>query len=98
MPRCPADSNRRLRWRQVLTARRHATVATRFLTVPTITVRALSVSFVIDHGRRQTLYVVIAAHPAASWIAEQLRNHSPDNVPHFLILDNDAKSRNVELE
>jgi len=94
MPRRPADPIKRLRWREFLSAHRNAIAATDFLTVPTITFRVLYVLFVIDHGRRRVLHVGVTAHPTASWIAQQLRNSFPDNVPKILILDNDAKFGN----
>lgn len=93
-PRRPTDPAKRLRWKQFLAAHRHAIAATDCLTVPTITFRVLYVLFVIDHGRRDVFHVGVTAHPTASWLAQQLRNSFPDNVPPFLILDNDAKFGN----
>jgi len=91
IPRRPADPDQRLRWRRFLATHRHALAATDFFTVPTITFRVLYVLFVIDHGRRRILHVNVTAYPTASWIAQQLRESFPDDVPRFLILDNDAK-------
>ncbi|MDH3283465.1 MAG: helix-turn-helix domain-containing protein, partial [Acidobacteriota bacterium] len=91
MPRRPADPDQRLRWKQFLATHRHAIAATDFFTVPTITFRVLYVLFVIDHGRRRVLNVNVTAHPTASWVSQQLRHAFPEDVPRWLILDNDAK-------
>jgi transposase InsO family protein len=91
MPRRPGSLGQRLRWKQFLAAHRHAIAATDFFTVPTITFRVLYVMFVVDHRRRRVLHLNVTAHPTASWVAQQLRNAFSEDVPRWLILDNDSK-------
>ena len=94
MPRRPSDPKQRLRWREFLRTHRHAIAAMDLFTAPTISFRVIYVFFVIHHGRRQLLHVNITANPTASWIAQQLRESFPEDMPRFLICDNDGKFGN----
>ncbi len=62
-----------------------------FLVVPTVQFRLLYAWFVIGHERREILHFGVTAHPASSWIVQQLREAFPDDAaPRFLIYDNDS--------
>jgi hypothetical protein len=56
--------------------------------VPTISVRLLYGLLIMDHGRRQILWVGVTAHPTAEWIANQLAQACGwEQMPCYLIRD-----------
>ena len=59
--------------------------------VPTISFRLLSGLLILQHGRRQILWLGVTAHPTAEWIARQLTEAFPwDEAPRYLIRDRDG--------
>ena len=46
---------------------------------------------ILDHGRRTIRHVNVTAQPTAAWVKQQLREAFPfDDLPHFLLFDNDT--------
>jgi transposase InsO family protein len=79
------------RWIQFLRNHRDTIAAMDFFTVPTVTFRVLYVWFAIDHARRRILHFDVTDHPAAVWVAQQLREAFPhDSIMRHLIFDRDA--------
>jgi len=59
-----------------------------FLTVPTLTFRALYCFFVMAHDRRRILHINLTRHSTSAWISQQLHEAFPFNTaPHYLIDD-----------
>jgi len=80
------------RWLTFLRNHREAIVALDFFTVPTVSFRVLYCLFVIEHARRRILHFHVTAHPDSDWVAQQLREASPDSTPYrYAILDRDTK-------
>ncbi len=78
-------------WRTFL--ENHATdiFAIDFLTVPTATFRVLFVLVILSHDRRKIVHANVTEHPTAAWTARQvLEAIGADDVPRFLLRDNDA--------
>lgn len=62
-----------------------------FLTVPTVTFRALYCLIVLRHDRRSIVHFNIIANPTAEWTAQQIPEAFPyDEVPKYLIRDRDG--------
>ena len=58
--------------------------------VPTISFRLLYGLLILQHGRRQMLWLGVTAHPTAEWIARQLTEACGwDLTPRYLIRDRD---------
>jgi hypothetical protein len=63
-----------------------------FLVVPMIDFRLLYAFVVLDHFRRQIIWVSVTHHPTSEWIVQQMRNAFPwEEAPKYLIRDNDRK-------
>jgi len=59
--------------------------------VPAISFRLLHGLLVLDHNRRQILWLGVTAHPTAEWISRQLNEACGWNVaPRYIIRDRDA--------
>src|ERR1700752_3704694 len=59
--------------------------------VPTISFRLLYGLVILDHGRRQILWLGVTAHPTAEWIAWQLTGACGwDGTPEYIVRDRDA--------
>ena len=59
--------------------------------VPTISFRLLYGLLILQHGRRQMLWLGVTAHPTAEWIARQLTEVCGwDLTPQYLIRDRDG--------
>ena len=58
--------------------------------VPTIAFEQLFAFFVLDHGRRQLLWIAVTGNPTAERLARQITEAFPwDKAPKYLIRDND---------
>src|ERR1700752_4080159 len=59
--------------------------------VPTISFRLLYGLVILNHGRRQILWLGVTAHPTAEWIARQLTGACGwDGTPEYIVRDRDA--------
>ena len=59
--------------------------------VPTFSFRLLYGLVILNHGRRQILWLGVTAHPTAEWIARQLTEACGwDGTPEYLVLDRDS--------
>ena len=91
MPRCAADPDKVKRWITFLHNHKEAIAAMDFFTVPTVSLKALYVFFVIEHGRRRILHFNATFNPTAPWVIQQLREAFPyDTAPKYLIFDRDS--------
>jgi transposase InsO family protein len=58
--------------------------------VPTISFRLLYGLLILQHGRRELLWVSVTAHPTAEWIARQLTEaYGWQRAPRYIIRDRD---------
>jgi hypothetical protein len=58
--------------------------------VPTISFRLLYGLLILQHGRRQLLWLGVTAHPTAEWIARQLTEACGwDLLPRYIVRDRD---------
>jgi len=63
-----------------------------FLPVIDLSFRALFVFFIIELSSRRVVHFAITRHPMQQWVAQQLREATPDGVhPKFIVRDNDSK-------
>ncbi len=59
--------------------------------VPTISFRLLYGLLILQHGRRQILWLGVTAHPTAEWIARQLTEaYGWTAAPQYMVRDHDA--------
>jgi transposase InsO family protein len=59
--------------------------------VPTISFRLLYGLLILQHGRRQILWLGVTAHPTAEWIARQLtESYGWTAAPQYMVRDRDA--------
>ncbi len=59
--------------------------------VPTISFRLLYGLLILQHGRRQILWLGVTAHPTAEWIARQLTEaYGWKAAPRYVVRDRDA--------
>lgn len=91
LPRRPPRPDAIHRWLVFLRNHRDAIAAMDFFTVPTVTFGVLYVWFAIGHGRRRILHFDVTAHPAATWVIQQLREAFPFGAaPRHVIFDRDS--------
>jgi transposase InsO family protein len=58
--------------------------------VPTISFRLLYGLLILQHGRRELLWIGVTAHPTAEWIARQLTEaYGWQRAPRYIIRDRD---------
>jgi len=58
--------------------------------VPTISFRLLYGFLILQHCRREILWLGVTAHPSAQWIAPQLTEpYGWQKAPRYLVLDRD---------
>ncbi len=54
--------------------------------------RAIYLSFIVEHGSRQVVHIGVTHSPTYVWLAQQIRKATPfGTVPCYLICDNDSK-------
>ena len=59
--------------------------------VPTFSFRLRYGLVILNHGRRQILWLGVTAHPTAEWIARQLTEACGwDGTPEYIVRDRDA--------
>ena len=60
------------------------------LVVPTLSLRLLYGLVILQHGRRQILWLDVTAHPTAEWVARQLTEACGwELTPRYIIRDRD---------
>jgi transposase InsO family protein len=63
-----------------------------FLQLTDLFFRPIFAFFVVELGSRRVVHVGVTRSPGDAWVAQQLRNATPEGVgPRFLIHDHDAK-------
>jgi putative transposase len=63
-----------------------------FLQVTDLLFRPLFAFFMVELASRRVVHVGVTRHPTDTWVAQQLREATPDGErPRFLLRDNDAK-------
>src|SRR4029434_8632063 len=67
LPRPPSQT-----WKTFLHNHRGKWVSIDFFTVPTITMKVLFVSIVLEHRRRAVLHFNVTDHPTAAWTSQQI--------------------------
>jgi hypothetical protein len=78
-------------WRTFLRNHAEAIAAIDLCVVPTLTFERLFAFPVLDHGRRQLLWIEVTRHPTAEWLARQITEAFPwAPVPGYLVRDNDG--------
>jgi hypothetical protein len=78
-------------WKTFLHNHADGIAAMDLFVVPTVTFRLLYGLLIMGHGRRQILWLGVAAHPTAECIANQLTAACGwEQVPRYLIRDRDA--------
>ena len=67
--------------------------------VPTISFRLLYGLLILQHGRRQILWLGVTAHPTAEWIARQLTEaYGWKAAPRYVVRDRDAVYGDVFIQ
>ena len=78
-------------WRTFLHNHADGIASMDLFVVPTISFRLLYGLLILQHGRRQVVWLGITAHPTAEWIARQLTEaYGWTPAPRYLIHDRDA--------
>jgi len=91
LPKRDSDDAQRQRWLTFLRNHKDVIAGMDFFVVPTVRFRLLYVWFVIDHGRRRIVHFIVATHPTAQWVIQQLREAFPgESALSHLIYDNDS--------
>ena len=77
-------------WRTFLLNHADGIASIDLFVVPTISFRLLYGLLVLRHDRRRILWLGVAAHPTAEWIAQQVTEASGwESAPQYLIRDRD---------
>ena len=78
-------------WRTFLHNHADGIASMDLFVVPTMSFRLLYGLLILQHGRRQILWLGVTAHPTAEWIARQLTEaYGWTTAPRYLIRDRDA--------
>ena len=78
-------------WKTFLRNHADGIAALDLFVVPTASFRLLYGLLIMEHGRRQIVWLGVAAHPTAEWIANQLtQGYGWERAPAYLIRDRDA--------
>ena len=78
-------------WRTFLHNHADGIASLDLFVVPTISFRLLNGLLILQHGRRQILWLGVTAHPTAEWIARQLTEaFGWTAAPRYLVRDRDA--------
>src|ERR1017187_8672150 len=86
VPRPPSQT-----WKTFLSNHLGQIVSVDFFTVPTIRLRLLFVSLVLEHRRREVLHFNVTEHPTSAWVAQQIvEAFANRETPRYLIRDRDG--------
>ena len=78
-------------WRTFLSNHADGIASMDLFVVPTVSFRLLYGLLILQHGRRQILWLGVTAHPTAEWIARQLTEaYGWKAAPRYLLRDRDA--------
>ena len=78
-------------WRTFLHNHADGIASMDLFVVPTVSFRLLYGLLILQHGRRQILWLGVTAHPTAEWIARQLTEaYGWTAAPRYLVRDRDA--------
>jgi transposase InsO family protein len=78
-------------WRAFLRNHADGIASMDLFVVPTISFRFLYGLLIMQHGRRQILWLGVTAHPTAEWIARQLsESYGCATAPRYIVRDRDA--------
>jgi transposase InsO family protein len=78
-------------WRTFLRNHADGIASMDLFVVPTISFRLLYGLLIMQHGRRQILWLGVTAHPTAEWIARQLsESYGWAAAPRYIVRDRDA--------
>ena len=78
-------------WRTFLYNHADGIASMDLFVVPTISFRLLYGLLILQHGRRQILWLGVTAHPTAEWIARQLTEaYGWTAAPQYMVRDRDA--------
>jgi transposase InsO family protein len=78
-------------WKTFLRNHAQAIAAIDLCVVPTLTFDRLFAFLVLGHARRQLLWVEVARHPTAEWLARQITEAFPwASALAYLVRDNDS--------
>ena len=78
-------------WKTFLRNHADGVVSMDLFVVPTISFRLLYGLLILQHGRRQILWLGVTAHPTAEWIARQLTEaYGWKAAPRYVVRDRDA--------
>ena len=79
------------RWRTFLRNHADGIASMDLFVVPTISFQLLYGLLILQHGRRQILWLGVTAHPTADWIAQQLTEaYGWTAAPRYVVRDRDA--------
>ena len=79
LPRPPSQT-----WRRFLRNHMHCLASMDFFVLPTATFRLLFVFMLLHHERRRIVHFGVTAHPAATWIKQQITEAFPwDTAPRY---------------
>jgi putative transposase len=79
-------------WATFLANHAHEVWACDFLQVTDLLFCPLFAFFIVEHRSRRVVHVGVTRHPTDEWVAQQLREATPNGErPRFLLRDHDAK-------
>ena len=86
-------------WKTFLSNHADGIASMDLFVVPTISFRLLYGLLILQHGRRQILWLGVTAHPTAEWIARQLTEaYGWKAAPRYLVRDRDAVYGDVFIQ
>jgi transposase InsO family protein len=78
-------------WKTFLRNHANGIAAMDMFVVPTVSFRLLYGLLILQHARRELVWLGVTAHPSAAWIVQQLREaYGWKEVPRYLIRDRDS--------
>jgi len=78
-------------WKTFLRNHADGIVAMDMFVVPTVSFRLLYGLLILQHARRELLWLGVTAHPSAQWVAQQLTEaFGWKDPPRYLIRDRDC--------
>jgi transposase InsO family protein len=86
-------------WKTFLRNHADGIVSMDLFVVPTISFRLLYGLLILQHGRRQILWLGVTTHPTAEWIARQLTEaYGWKAAPRYVVRDRDAVYGDVFIQ